>query len=288
MEQAGVLSLSLRVSRPYFWLVTLWLYLLPTGRSAEVFRSGAFWLGLAYCTYPLNLLCYWMNDYSDVSVDEHNPRKGGALMGIKEDRSRLRDLARWTATVQLPFVLAFVWLWGPIAVPWFLSVVAVNWAYNFGPRLSSNHAPLDLFCPCGYLLVVHLSCALTDLPLPRPAVWLHAIFLVVRTQLWLQTFDIDTDARAGRKTTAVLLGLRRAQTLLGAVLSAEAAFVLAYFTDWALQSFSIVSVGLLALQVSLAPSAAALSPASMNATFAILGLGGYGLMVQVWVNGAFL
>ena len=31
---------------------------------------------------------------------------------------------------------------------WFGGVVLVNWLYNFGPRLSSNYAPLDLFCPC--------------------------------------------------------------------------------------------------------------------------------------------
>ena len=47
-------------------------------------------------------------------------------------------------------------LWGTIAVLWLLSVVFVNWLYNFGPRLSSNYPPLDLFCPCGYILVIPL------------------------------------------------------------------------------------------------------------------------------------
>ena len=178
--------LSLKVARPYFWLVTLWLYLLPTGRQFSLLASPIFWLGLAYCTYPLNLLCYWMNDFSDVKVDEHNPRKGGSLLGTKAGAAPLRALFGLMAAVQLPFLLAFCLIWGPQAVVWFACVVLVNWAYNFGPRLSSNYAPLDLFSPCGYILVIPLSVALNRLPAPPMRAYAHAVFLVVRTQLWLQ------------------------------------------------------------------------------------------------------
>ena len=155
-DTSGLGLLSLKVSRPYFWLVTVWLYLLPTGQAFGVFGTGSFWLGLAYCTYPLNLLVYLMNDVSDVKVDEHNLRKGGSGTGAKASSARLRQLVGWTVAVQLPFLLAFVHLWGAIAVPWLLCVVFVNWLYNFGPRLSSHYAPLDLFCPCGYILVIPL------------------------------------------------------------------------------------------------------------------------------------
>ena len=56
------------------------------------------------------------------------------------------------------------------------------------------------------------------------------MFLVVRTQLWLQIFDLNTDARAGRRTTAVVLGLRGAQKVLAFILVAELGFALVYFT----------------------------------------------------------
>ena len=42
-------------------------------------------------------------------------------------------------------------------------------------------------------------------------------------------------------------------------------------------------------QVALQGRRAAAQPtaAAINATFAVLGLGGYGLLVQVWLNGSF-
>ena len=186
----SLIPLALRISRPYYYLVTLWLYLLPTGGRYELFSTYPFWLGLAYCTLPLNLLTYLMNDYADVAVDADNPRKGGALLGAKEDAARLRAVVPIAAVVQLPFLLAFAALCGAVTWPWFLAVVFVNWLYNFGPRLSSGHyPPLDLFCPCGYLLVILLSCWLNNLPYPPQKSFMHAAILVVRTQLWIQTPD---------------------------------------------------------------------------------------------------
>jgi len=40
-------------------------------------------------------------------------------------------------------------------------------------------------------------------------------FLLIFLELWLQTFDIPNDRRAGRRNTAVLLGLGRSQLVLG-------------------------------------------------------------------------
>ena len=89
---SGRVALAVAVSRPYYWLVTCWLYLLPTGGRYELFGQPAFWVGLLYCTFPLNLLCYLMNDSADVSVDSSNPRKGGMLLGAKANPAALRRL----------------------------------------------------------------------------------------------------------------------------------------------------------------------------------------------------
>ena len=282
----------LKLSRPYFWLVTFWLYLLPTGRRVDLLSSGWFWCGLAYCTLPLNLLCYLMNDLSDVEVDQHNPRKGGPLLGIRAGAPALQAAIRWTAVAQLPFLLLFAASFGAArCAAWFAGVFLVNWLYNFGPRLSSNYAPLDLLCPCGYMLVIPLSCWLNGLPLPPGRAWVHTLFFVVRTQLWIQTFDVEMDRASGRRTTAVLLGGRGAMPALAALLAAELGFVLAFFSDWALRSFSAASLVLLGAQLALqrgrGAQAAAPPPGVINAIFAVLGLGGYGLLVQVWVNGSF-
>ena len=88
------------------------------------------------------------------------------------------------------------------------------------------------------------------------------------------------------------LGLARSQLLLAGLLLAETVFVWSVFADWALRSFSVASLGLLGLQLALARTGRAagateLSPETINTTFMVLGLGGVGLMGQVWVNEAF-
>lgn len=289
VQPLRALLFSVKVSRPYFWLVTLWLYLLPTGQRYDLWARGRFWVGLLYCTMPLNLLCYLMNDLSDVQVDEMNPRKGGVLLvGVRARAAALRTAVPWAVAMQFGFLAAICCVCGTIkTVLWFGCVVLVNWMYNFGPRLSSRYAPLDLICPCGYMLVIPLSCALNALPLPALRAWVHTLFFILRSQLWIQTFDIAHDALNGRQTSAVLLGLRGARMLLAVFLVAESAYVHAYFADWALRSFSLASLVLLAMQVAVGKAAEKPSAVTINATFIILGLGGYGLLVQVWLNGAF-
>ena len=302
----SVLPLVVRVSRPYYYLVTLWLYLMPTGGDYAVFLSYRFWLGAAYCTLPLNILCYLMNDLADVATDFDNPRKGGSLLGAKESLATLQSLVPYAIAAQLPFLVAFAILIGPLTtILWFGAVFLVNWLYNFGPQLSTNYAPLDLVCPCGYLLVIPLSCWLSAAP-PLPLrSWAHAITLVLRTQLWIQTFDVEGDKAAGRRNTAVRLGLRNSQALLALFLLNENMLVYGAFKNWPLQSFSTISLLMLAAQVALAPSTGAarggsggggrnkatkpaLSPSNIQATFVILGLGGAGLMGRVWLDAAFV
>jgi hypothetical protein len=195
-----------------------------------------------------------------------------------------------TALLQLPFLLTFHWLFGAVTWPWFAAVFSVNWMYNFGPRFSGNFAPLDLACPCGYILVTPLSCWLNAIPYPPARSWAHAVLLVLRTQLWIQTFDIDCDAAAGRRNTAVRLGLRNSQYLLALMLLGETAFVHAHFDHWPLRSLSSGSLALLAAQMLLTSSqgpGSAVSPQTINRTFLVLGLGGVGLLARVWIDAAF-
>ena len=112
-------GLAVAVSRPYYWLVTCWLYLLPTGGRYELFDQLPFWLGLSYCTLPLNLMCYLMNDLADVEVDAKNDRKGGGMLGAKASAARLHATALPTAIVQLSFVaFGFAPIVGARAWPW--------------------------------------------------------------------------------------------------------------------------------------------------------------------------
>lgn len=125
-----------------------------------------------------------MNDLADVDEDVDNPRKGGVLYGVLAHSAALRTVVPWALVVQLPFIATFAMSCGVAAILGrFAAVIGVNWHYKYGPRLSSHYAPLDLLCPCGYMLVNTLSCVLNNVPSPSVHTWIHTLFFVVRSQV---------------------------------------------------------------------------------------------------------
>ena len=245
------LKLCSQVSRPGLWLVTVWVYLLPTGSAWHVWRERSFWIGLVHCTLPLNLLVYWWNDLGDFDTDATNPRKGGNWLGARAPAARLRALAPVVLVAQLPFALYYAThtRMGPLwTAAWFAAVCAVNFAYNCEPiKLSSKNPPFDFVGPLGYLLVVPLAERLNGTP-PLPAVaWVHTLLLILRTQLWTELMDAPHDHAGGRVTTVLRLasaggGLWAPRLLLLAILLAELAFVAVATHDVPLSLFSLLSV----------------------------------------------
>jgi 4-hydroxybenzoate polyprenyltransferase len=246
----------LKASRPGWWLVTFWMYILPTAQQAAVFSTWRFWLGLLYCTLPLNMLVYVWNDYADYEYDRKNLRKDSYLYGAKASRADLARLLSWTFWMQLPsaLVLTLADLNGdnaPTGVEvlrmpvWFaLCGFGVNGLYNHPiPRLSER-PPFDLLAPAGYLTVGLLSSWLNRTPAMSNFFWFYNLFLVLQTQVWAQLVDIHVDEAAGRTTTAVWLGVSRTRVLLGAVLAAECVYVWASTSDTCLRAFTSMSVAL--------------------------------------------
>eukprot|EP00525_Craspedostauros_australis_P005500 CAMPEP_0198123652 /NCGR_PEP_ID=MMETSP1442-20131203/38041_1 /TAXON_ID= /ORGANISM="Craspedostauros australis, Strain CCMP3328" /LENGTH=378 /DNA_ID=CAMNT_0043782885 /DNA_START=82 /DNA_END=1218 /DNA_ORIENTATION=- len=159
----------LQVSRPGWWMVSVWLYLAPTGRHSDrhatvgqdptssIFMTTLFWLGLLYVCLPLNMLTYGLNDYADMDIDLDNQRKGNWFFGPKGMGPH-----RLETVLRIAFAVSFVWLFAFIAaVPhqpemlswrirlamflsWYAFGVLTNVAYNFKclGHLSS-HGPLE-------------------------------------------------------------------------------------------------------------------------------------------------
>lgn len=99
----------LKVSRPGLWFVAIYMYMAPTGGNLSVFRTVAFWVGLVYVCFPVNLLVYGMNDYSDVVVDRDSGRKGNWLFGAKLSVRKLRLLPRTLLLFHgIPVLLAWL------------------------------------------------------------------------------------------------------------------------------------------------------------------------------------
>ena len=67
----------------------------------HVFGTVNFWLGLIYCTLPLNMLVYIWNDYADFHYDKKNLRKDSYLYGARASETQLATLLRWTFFLQV-------------------------------------------------------------------------------------------------------------------------------------------------------------------------------------------
>ncbi|MEM9191498.1 MAG: UbiA family prenyltransferase [Myxococcota bacterium] len=217
-----------KVSRPGFWPTQLWFFLLPLGLR-EMFGSPAFWLGCIYVCFPLSLFMYGWNDLGDVETDSKNPRKDSWIFGARPDAWMRARLPAVMVLVQLPFVAAFYYFAGPKIFLWFAAMVLTNFLYN-APRYGWKRiAGLDLLNQTGYLLIFVLASWICDVPQLSWPVMIFSSFFAMHSHLFGQLMDIDEDKEGGRKSTAVVVGVRPAKFLLAMLLLAEAAIAYRYF-----------------------------------------------------------
>ncbi|MEL6344454.1 MAG: UbiA family prenyltransferase [Myxococcota bacterium] len=221
----------LKASRPGLWFPTLWLYLMPLS-GMDVFHSPAFWAGVAFVTFPLNLLIYGWNDLVDVETDALNPRKDSFLFGARPTATQRQQLPWGIAIVLLisaPPIVAFGGVGRMILV--LLGIIAVTALYNLPKWGLRGKPPLELFCQFGYLLVVPISVWLNDAVMPGTITFIYLSLFCIQSQLIGEVMDIVPDRKAGRKTTATALGMRNTKILIIAIVAVEVALLFGFFGD---------------------------------------------------------
>ena len=205
----GSIKTLFEISRPGLWLVFVWLYVWPTGGSYWLLHSPKFWAGLLYCTFPLNLLVYGMNDMVDEDVDEKNPRKGNWVYGAKTTKAQREYLPIYIGIVNFTslFILALITDdWFYIAV-WTWCAIMINISYNNEPFQLSRNCPWEVPCMIvGHFLIPLLACHINGVPLPSLSSWIFNGLLLARSHIWLEYADIDVDRTRSKRTIAVALG----------------------------------------------------------------------------------
>jgi len=234
-----------KISRPGWWLVHVWLYLAPTGQKYHLLTTVRFWLGLAYALFPLNLLVYGINDYTDVELDVDNKRKGNFMYGAKCTKQQMQDLPRIIVllnVVGIAIVACACGHWLSLAL-WLVICFAVNCAYNCEPLRLSSNGPFELpLVVIGFSGVAALASIVNDIPWAPLGFWAHMTCLVLRTQVWTELLDYEPDSKCGRRTTSTLLGQFWSKVVVVFFLVAEAVVTWYFFEDWLMRSFSIVGV----------------------------------------------
>jgi len=234
-----------KLSRPGWWLVHVWLYLAPTGQKYHLLGTLSFWLGLLYALFPLNLLVYGLNDYTDVELDANNKRKGNFMYGAKCSRTQMEGLPRIIVLLNVFGIAVLAMLTGKWAALtlWLVICFAVNAAYNVEPLRLSSKGPWELPCVVfGFSGVAALASIVNNLPWAPMGFWAHMTCLVLRTQLWTEFLDYEPDLACNRRTTSTLVGRFWSKALVVFFLCMEALVTWHFFEDSLMRTFSFSGI----------------------------------------------
>ncbi len=225
------LSFWLKVSRPGLWFATLWLYLLPTSQM-DIWNSSVFWFGLFYVTFPLNFMVYGWNDVADREIDLLNPRKDSFLFGARGTEEQLSKLWLPIAIVQLLCYPVFVWIAGWKMLVLLAGLLLVNALYNAPTNGLRSRPPWELLCQVGYLLIAPFSIFLNESAGLPWITYAYLLLFAFQSHLIGEVMDIEPDRKAGRVTTATIIGTKKTKLLIILIVSLEVSILFLVFKEW--------------------------------------------------------
>lgn len=232
--------LDIKISRPGLWFPTIWIYLVPFGNQDVFWKSGVFWLGLIFVTFPLNYLVYGLNDYNDDKADAVNTRKGNFLFGARAPRAFLDGLPKKIAMMMLPFFILFSYLAGFKMLLLLMFMVVVNILYNFRPFRIKERPPFEIVIQMGYVTTAFFATELNNLDILPWQTLVYLTLFAFQAHIAGEIMDIEPDLESGKRTTATLLGRKRSKLVMLALLLLESFLVWHWFRDMVLALFLLV------------------------------------------------
>ena len=227
------------ISRPVLWVNTIGTTVIA------MWLSGYLWTWeivpiLIWVTFPFNLLIYGVNDIYDQDTDADNDRKGG-YGGAKIKPHEVRMIGWGVILTNVPFLVYFAITLPWEAVAWMAAYAFSFWQYSATPLRFKGRPILDSLSNADYAFpLVFVPFALGEQPLWAAAIGLMAWSMAKHVYDAIQ--DIDEDADAGIKTTAVAFGIKGSllwsafwwlvSTVLFAVVNIPVAVVNAVLAGW--------------------------------------------------------
>ena len=227
------------ISRPVLWVNTIGTTVIA------MWLSGYLWTWeivpiLIWVTFPFNLLIYGVNDIYDQDTDADNDRKGG-YGGAKIKPSETKMIGWGVVLTNVPFLVYFALTLPLAAVAWMALYAFSFWQYSATPLRFKGRPILDSLSNADYAFPL----VFVPLALGSPVWWQAAIGLMawsMAKHVYDAIQDIDEDAAAGIRTTAVAFGSKGAlvwsgvwwivSTVLFAVVNIPVAVVNALIAGW--------------------------------------------------------
>jgi len=273
----------LKASRPGLWFQTVWLYLLPAA-GTDALDTIVFWVGLAYCAFPLNFLIYGWNDMVDTATDALNPRKDSFLWGARGTPEQLQRLPLPMALAQAPFWLYFIWRDGWWTTLLLVGIALANALYNLPQRGWRGRPPLELVNALAMLLILPLSAALNGTPPLSPFAYVYLAVFCLQAHLIGEVMDLEPDRASGRATTALLLGRRPAKLVIMGLVIAAGTLLWAVFHQVLLACFLYLAALWLVYDLA-ALDRKPYSRGQFTLMGIALNLSGYGSIAWLWLQG---
>lgn len=278
----------LKVSRPGLWFATIWLYLLPTSQSPELFTSFAFWFGLFYVSFPLNFLVYGWNDVVDYETDSLNPRKDSFWFGARGSKESLDKLWKPILIVQLLCLPIIVFFGGIKILTVFAGFVVINALYNLPKNGLRSKPPLELICQIGYLLIIPLSIILNNTGFLPWQSFLYLFLFSMQSHLMGEVMDIDPDRAANRTTTATIIGAVKTKLLIIGIVIMEVLILFYVFHEFIFGSVLALGLIWLLLDVFLLYKNKTYNMTQMKIFAISSNVIGLATIVYVWYSGCLI
>lgn len=193
-----------------------------------------FWIGLFFVTFPLNYLVYGLNDFNDIESDKVNDRKGNFIFGAKESKKYLANVPKKILIVLLPFVIYFVAISGVYMGLLLAFMIVINILYNFKPFRIKERPPFEICIQIGYVFTAFLSVLLNNTEMIPWQTILYLTLFAFQAHIAGEIMDIEPDLIAKKKTTATLIGRRKAKFLMLVILLLEVYILSVWFQDYVL------------------------------------------------------
>jgi 4-hydroxybenzoate polyprenyltransferase len=228
----NILKLAFRVSRVRFWLYLggtyLIGYLIGIG-DIQALLDPFFIIQVFYFMIPANIFLYGINDISDKDTDMFNPKKDD-----KEYKANQNDAKKLYSLVFLSFlfgVILIVFQPDLISQLLFISWMLLSFFYSAKPIRFKAVPFLDFISNFLYVIPALLAYYQATAIIPAFLPVFAAFLWTSAMQLFSAIPDIEADAKANIKTTAVLIG-RSASLILCFIFWIGFAFILVFITPW--------------------------------------------------------
>jgi 4-hydroxybenzoate polyprenyltransferase len=228
----NILKLAFRVSRVRFWLYLggtyLIGYLIGIG-DIQALLDPFFIIQVFYFMIPANIFLYGVNDISDKDTDMFNPKKED-----KEYKANQHDANKLYGLVFLSFIFGVILiLFQPdlIAQLLFISWMLLSVFYSAKPIRFKAVPFLDFISNFLYVIPALLAYYQASGIIPAFLPVFAAFLWTSAMQLFSAIPDIEADAKAKIKTTAVLIG-KNAALILCFVFWIGFASILVFIAPW--------------------------------------------------------